>query len=112
MYCADETATLVRFDRSAQTYQCTTIHGVSWCETEKRYLSGTNETAMRAVVVRIPEKHMPKDISIHKGDFMCHGAISGITRRADLEKYDRFVVNEIRNNCRGRNLRHWAVIGT
>lgn len=112
MYCANETVTLVQFDRVGKQYVCTVISGVSWSGQYRRRLNSTNETAEQSTIVRIPEREMPTGVTIRKDDFVCRGAVSGIDRRADLERYERFCVSELRDNRRGRNLRHWAVIGS
>lgn len=112
MLYADETVTCVHFDKVNKRYICTVISGVSLYSAENRTVSDTNETAKRETIMRIPEKNMPDGLTIQKGDFICFGKVSGINRRTDIEQYERFVVNEIRNNCRGNALRHWKVIGS
>ena len=62
--------------------------------------------------MRIPEERMPAGLKIQPNDFVLRGRIaSEIKRRADLEPYERFAVTEVRDNRRGKRLRHWAVIG-
>lgn len=112
MLYADETVTCVHFDKANKQYICTVISGVSLYSAENRTVSDTNETSSRETTMRIPESNMPDDFTIKKGDFICLGKVSGIARRADIDQHERFVVNEIRNNCRGKHLRHWAVIGS
>lgn len=111
LYCADQTVTVVQFDRTAQQYTCAVIEGVSWCTTSKRYLATTDAKESTVTTVRIPEEHMPAGLTIRANDIVCYGKVSNISRRADLEKYERFTVTEVRDNRRGKRLRHWAVIG-
>ena len=54
---------------------------------------------------------MPVGLVIRENDIVCRGKIVTINRRADLENYERFIVTEVRDNRRGKRLRHWAVIG-
>lgn len=111
LYCADETVTVVQFDRTAQQYTCAEIEGVSWCTVSKRYLATTDAKESTVTTVRIPEEHMPVGLVIRENDIVCRGKIGTINRRADLENYERFTVTEVRDNRRGKRLRHWAVIG-
>lgn len=112
MLYADETVTCVHFDKESRQYICTVISGASLYSAETRNIADTNETAKCETTMRIPEGNMPDGLTIQKGDFICFGEVSGINRRADIDQYDRFVVNEVRNNCRGRALRHWKVVGS
>ena len=112
MYCADEIATVVQYDRTTQQYTCTVITGISWYTSVKRYLQTTDAREIRETTVRIPEEHMPDELAIHANDIMLRGKVaSDINRRADLEPYERFTVTEVRDNRRGTRLRHWVVIG-
>lgn len=112
MYCTDETVTVVQYDRNTQLYTCTVITGVSWYTENKRYLQTTDAKESRETTVRIPEERMPAGLKIQPNDFVLRGRIaSEIKRRADLEPYERFAVTEVRDNRRGKRLRHWAVIG-
>ena len=111
MYCADETVTVVQFDRKNQQYACTVVKGVSWYTKVVRALQGTDAPQSKETTVRIPEEHMPAGLAIKSGDIVCRGVAGDIDRRADLEQYERFEVTEVRDNRRGTRLRHWAVIG-
>ena len=112
MYCADETVTVVQYKRMLNQYTCTVIEGVSWCTVSKRYLATTDAKESTVTTVRIPEEHMPEGLTIRSNDIVCHGKVTdAINRRADLEKYERFTVTEVRDNRRGKRLRHWVVIG-
>lgn len=111
MYCASETVTIVQFDRTAQEYTCVVVDGVSWHTTSRRYLQTTDAKESTETTVRIPEECMPAGLAIHANDIVCRGRVTGISRRADLEPYERFTVTEVRDNRRGKRLRHWAVIG-
>lgn len=111
MYCANETVTIVQFDRAAQEYTCVVVDGVSWHTTSRRYLQTTDAKESVETTVRIPEERMPTGLTIHANDFVCYGKVTGVSRRADLEAYERFTVTEVRDNRRGKRLRHWAVIG-
>lgn len=111
LYCADQTVTVVQFDRTARQYICTVIEGVSWHTVSKRYLQTTDAKESAETTVRIPEEHMPEGLTIRANDIVCRGKVTGISRRADLEPYERFAVTEVRDNRRGKRLRHWAVIG-
>lgn len=112
MLYADEIVTCVHFDKANKRYICTVISGVSLYSAESRSISDAYETEKRETTMRIPEDKMPDGLIIEKGDFICFGEIFGIMRRADIDQYERFVVNEVRNNCRGTGLRHWKVIGS
>lgn len=111
MYCASETVTIVQFDRTAQEYTCVAVDGVSWHTVSKRYLQTTDAKESVETTVRIPEECMPAGLAIRANDIVCRGKVTGISRRADLEPYERFTVTEVRDNRRGKRLRHWAVIG-
>lgn len=111
LYCADQTVTIVQFDRTAQQYICTAVSGVSWHTVSKRYLQTTDAKESTETTVRIPEENMPVGLVIRENDIVCRGKIGTINRRADLENYERFAVTEVRDNRRGKRLRHWAVIG-
>lgn len=111
MYCASETVTIVQFDRTAQEYTCVVVDGVSWHTTSRRYLQTTDAKESAETTVRIPEECMPTGLAIRANDIVCRGKVTGISRRADLEPYERFAVTEVRDNRRGKRLRHWAVIG-
>lgn len=112
LYCADQTVTVVQFDRKNQIYICTVVEGVSWHAVSKRYLQTTDAKESAETTVRIPEENMPVGLVIRENDIVCHGKVTdAINRRADLEPYERFTVTEVRDNRRGKRLRHWAVIG-
>lgn len=110
IYLADETITVVHFDKSEKQYVCTAVSGVSWKAKVKRQLSGTDVPAREITVVRIPEENMPEGLTLRQSDFVCKGSVTGIERRSDLETYEYFMISEVRNNCRGTHLRHWAVM--
>lgn len=109
-----ETITLVQlaYDKKtdADAYVCTIVEGVSWHG--KLVVSAENKglTGATQVNVRIPESNMP-EITIKRGDFIVHGAVKSIEKRSDLEGLEYFTVLSVGNNCRGKNLRHWAVSG-
>lgn len=111
LYCADQTVTVVQFDRTAQEYTCVFVDGVSWHTTSHRYLQTTDAKESAETTIRIPEENMPVGLVIRENDIVCRGKIGTINRRADLENYERFTVTEVRDNRRGKRLRHWAVIG-
>ncbi len=111
LYCADQTVTVVQFDRKNQIYICTVVEGVSWHAVSKRYLQTTDAKESTETTIRIPEENMPVGLVIRENDIVCRGKIGTINRRADLENYERFTVTEVRDNRRGKRLSHWAVIG-
>ena len=111
LYCADETVTVVQFDRTAQQYICTAVSGTSWHTVSKRYLQTTDAKESAETTVRIPEECMPTGLTIRANDIVCRVKVTVIILLADLEPYDRFTVTEVRDNRRGKRLRHWAVIG-
>ena len=111
MYLTDEIVTVVHFDRGAKAYICTVIGGVSWQTATRRLLQTTDAKEVTTTTVRIPEENMPDGLRIIPGDILCRGIVHSIDRRIDLEQYERFEVNEVRDNCRGSMLKHWAVIG-
>ena len=111
MYCASETVTIVQFDRTTQEYTCVAVDGVSWHTTSRRYLQNTEEKESAETNERIQEECMPTGLTIRANDIVCRRKVTGISRRADLEPYERFTVTEVRDNRRGKRLRHWAVIG-
>ena len=109
MLACDETITLVRYDGEA--YNCTIIEGVSWfCKTQLS-VQDSGVVAADVVTVRIPENHLPEGVMPEVGDFMVHGEVLQVDKRADLEAYTYASVVGVGDNRRGILRRHVVVTG-
>lgn len=113
MLQCDETITFVRRTvvSGVDTYPCTTVEGASWYAKMKLVTQDGGAYFVPVVKVRIPAENLPTGFTPQKGDYVCRGTVTSVTKPADLEGVEHFTAMMVGDNTRGHNP-HWAVSGS
>lgn len=105
MILADENITLVKFDKTAQTYSCYALRGSWYLHRGKRTEdSGAREAS--SCRIRIPDYPLPA-LPV-AGDYVVRGTVTSVSKLSALNAYEHYRVTDVADNRRG-NLPHVAV---
>lgn len=109
MYLANEQLTLVRHIETPteDKYVSIATQG-SWKHEAGNDMSRQGQAPVSSVTVRIPEENLPFTLPV-AGDYMVRGVVS-VGSLSDLKGKEYFRVAAVRDNRRGVNLRHLAVL--
>lgn len=109
MYLANEQLTLVRHIETptGDSYVSIATKG-SWKYEAGNDMSRQGQAPVSSVTVRIPEENLPIVLPV-AGDYMVRGAVY-IGSLSGLRGREYFRIASVRDNRRGANLRHLAVL--
>lgn len=101
----NELITLIKFDKTAQTYTCYALRG-SWYLHRGKQIEDSGAREASSCRIRIPDYPYPA-LPV-AGDYVVRGALRSVSKLSDLDAYEHYRITDVADNRRGR-LPHVAV---